>query len=94
MNLENLVESVLNEESKWVVFIGGDDDLEEGEEARMLAYKLEDGEEDIISDMDDADAERFASNIEKEDRDSKQVDVRKEEEEYTSDEDVLFLKTI
>lgn len=93
MNLENLIESELNE-AQWVVFIGGDDDLEDGEEARMLAYKLEDGEEDIISDMDDADAERFSSTVEEEDRDSKQVDVVKDGDDYTSDDNVMFLHTV
>lgn len=94
MNLDKLIESELDEESRWVVFIGEDDDLEDGEEARMLAYKLKPGEEDIVSDMDDADAERFSSTVEKEDRDSKQVDVKKDGDEYTSDENVMFVNVI
>ena len=94
-----LTESILNEEDegnfsdKWIVFIGNDDELEEGEEARMLAYQAKEGEEDIVNDMSSEETLRFQSTVEEENRNTKQIDVTYEDGEYVTDEDVIFAKT-
>lgn len=93
-----LTERVLREEDeysdKWIVFIGEDDELEDGEEARMLAYQAKEGEEDIVSDMSPEEALRLQSTIEDENRETKQVDVTYSDGEYEcDDEDVIFVKT-
>lgn len=91
-----LTEKVLNEqdEDKWLVFVGEDDELDEGEEARMLAYQAESGEEDIADDMSASEALRFQSQVEDENRETKQVDVVYRDGDYEcDDDDVIFIKT-
>ena len=90
-----LTESILNEENnKWIVFVGDDDELEEGEEARMLAYQAESGEEDIANDMSASEALRLQSQVEDENRETKQVDVVYRDGDYEcDDENVIFIKT-
>ncbi|MFW6002718.1 MAG: hypothetical protein ACOCQD_05195 [archaeon] len=80
---------------KWIVFIGEGDELEEGEEARKLAYQAKHGEEDIVEDMSASEALRFQSQVEDENRDTKQVDVIYEDGDYICNEnDVIFVKTV
>lgn len=94
-----LTESILKEEDeeysdKWIVFIGEDDELEEDEEARMLAYQTKEGEEDIANNMSPEEVLRFQSTVEDENRETKQVDVIYRNGNYEcDDEDVIFIKT-
>ncbi|MFW6002507.1 MAG: hypothetical protein ACOCQD_04130 [archaeon] len=96
-----LTEQILHEQDetedytdKWLVFISEDDELEEGEEARKLAYQAKHGEEDIVEDMSASEALRFQNQVENENRETKQVDIFYEDGDYIcNDDDVIFVKT-
>ena len=80
---------------KWLVFIGEDDELEEGEKARVLAYQAKHGEEDIVEDMSSSEALRLQSQVEDENRETKQVDIIYEDGDYIcNNDDVIFVKTV